>query len=111
MIKKVLVCLCIAAFLTGCGSNASQQEKEESKMIVGTFENVEVVGKRYEPCGAKCGDKWYVTIEKNDEQIVLQMFGEDAYNVLKKGNHVNLKYTKNYFIKEIQFVNFEEPKQ
>jgi hypothetical protein len=27
---------------------------------------------------------------------------------LKRGTHVNLKYTKNYFVKEIEFVNFKE---
>jgi hypothetical protein len=96
------------ALLSGCSKTDKQiKEKKEELKVVGTFKNVKVISKEYKPC-ARCVEKWYVTVEKNNEQVQLQLFGEDAYDVLKRGTHVNLKYTKNYFVKEIEFVNFKE---
>lgn len=110
LMKKLVVPFILSAvILTGC-ETAEEQHKREIKetKVVGQLENVQVIKKIYKERSKYSPAEYYVVLAKGEEQIQLQLFGEDAYNVLHEGVTVNVGYTDEFYIKEIKFPELEK---
>lgn len=96
--KKLILFMTIAILLlSGCG--------EESKTI-GTLENVKVYDKRVDNICARCSREYYVTFDKEGEQVQLNA-DEKYYKALQKGTIADVGYNENYYIKKVSFPNIE----
>jgi len=87
--------------LTGC-----------SQEPIGEFVGMKVKEKRTEEhCSRGCWNEYFVTFEKNETKVELQANDESQFNVLEKGNIVDITYNEDYVIKDIEFPALEDDKK
>jgi hypothetical protein len=84
------------------------EEKQQQSKVVGVFKNVKVIDKKHIEGGGGRIDEYIIIVQKGDQKVQLQTFGEFSYKALQKGNILDIGYTKDFYIKEIRFVKMEE---
>lgn len=96
-----MIILFAVLLLAGCNS---EPPKELGKFVEVTVSDTKTV----EECFKGCSYDYEVTLEKNETTVVLNVEREEMFNLLKKGNVVNITYNDHYYITEVTFPMMEK---
>jgi hypothetical protein len=90
----------VMMLLAGCG---------EPPKELGKFVNVKVVNtEKIEHCSRGCWNEYKVTLNKDGTTVKLGVDDENMYNLLQKGNVVNITYNEDYKITKLTFPTMEK---
>ena len=107
--KKIIVPIILAAtLLFGCETAKEQEKQAQNEMkIVGILEYAQVIKKTHKERTRFSPAEYSIVVSKDNQEIELKLFSEDAYKVLHEGLILNIGYTDEYYIKEMKFPQLE----
>lgn len=98
--KKIALILLSLSILIGCSEEVS---KADNIKIIGKVNNAVVIKKENIPGNRYSKEQFYITIEKNNKKLKLQLEIEETYNVMYKGLIIDsLNYNSYFYAKDIK---------
>lgn len=100
---KKLIILIVVVLLMGCEVSVVQNSG---------LDNMTISSKRTKDTVciyAGCTDDYFVTLEKNEQTVELQVHGSQTYDALQIGTVVDVTYNDNFYIETIKFSDLGTP--